>query len=105
MNNLLSKFLNKKRISHKIKRTDPYKNWITLLKVLLTAIFILIVFSLYLLLEIKKDQMFKIETDPANLPSVLDENLLDKITKKFKQREVISESIKLNEELYVDPSK
>jgi len=90
------KFNSKSTFSH--KRTSPHIYWSNLLYVFFTIILILILFSFYLLNQIKNHQMFQVTSVPQETPNIINENLLNKINESF-----IDNTVK-DTSLYNDPS-
>jgi|GEM_PF-4801219 len=86
-----------------IFKINPYKNWKFLLSIFFILIFILILFSLFLIYKIKKGQIFQVTIEQIDKKSLLDENLLKKTTeyqnRKIEKLNSINSSL-----IYKDPS-
>lgn len=104
MNNTILQFQNKQKVNHKIKRVNPHLSWIILLRFVFAIIIILMGGSLYLMYQIKNDQIFNKNYEPEIPTSVLDKNLLDKVNKIFSNRDANKDVIESNDLLYKDPS-
>lgn len=100
----LLKFKTNTKINHKVKRVNPHTSWLVLLRFVFTIIILLIAGSLFLMYQIRNEKIFTANTDSVVLPSVLNENLLEKVNNSFDKRLNTQEIIKSNDGLYKDPS-
>lgn len=100
MKNLLPKIKN----IFSFKKINPHQYWKNLLYVFFTMIIILIIFSLYLLFNIKNQQIFKISSISTTPPSLINEKLLNKVTESFNNKTLREKEIKENGKIYKDPS-
>ena len=83
---------------------NPHMHWNKLLIFFLLLIFILVLFSFYILYKIKNQQIFQIEPKSDESPTLINENLLEEVNKRFEQKEFKSNEIKNGLKLYKDPS-
>ncbi|HLP86421.1 MAG TPA: hypothetical protein VK153_00905 [Candidatus Paceibacterota bacterium] len=105
MNHLLLKTKNKLKIFAQFKRMNPHIYWDTLLRVFLVVIFILIIFSFYLLYQINKQQIFQVIPKSEGVPSLINEKLLNSVKESFNNKEVKQKEIREGLQSYQDPSK
>ena len=94
---LLNNFINFFKI-------NPHKHWAFLLGIFFTLSSILILFSLYLLYQIKNDQIFQVKVVSEEKKSLLDESLLKKNTDINKLKEDKILELNNNPFPYKDPS-
>jgi len=83
MYNLLIKI--KKILIHLFyfKRINPHKHWGNLVRAFSFLVVLLLLFSFYLLYQVKNKQIFQIEIEKKETPNLINEKLLDKINKLF----------------------
>jgi hypothetical protein len=99
--NRLKKFLS---IKVSFKRMNPHVYWRNLLYVFFILILILILFSFYLLYQIKNQQIFQITPQSKEQLSLMNEKLYDKIAESFKNKKIKEKEIENGLTLYKDPS-
>jgi hypothetical protein len=87
-----------------LKRMNPHIYWINLLYAFLFVVVGLILFSLYLLSEIKNQQIFQITPNSANKPTIMDDKLFDKMIETFNKKIVKQKEIENGFFEYKDPS-
>jgi hypothetical protein len=110
MNDLFKKIkiLSKNKIKSKYLEgqdfIDPHKHWKILLKVFLTISLLLIIFSIYILFEIKNDQMFTLKPGDRTSSQLIRQDLLDEVSKSFTEKEKKTNEIKAGNTVFVDPS-
>lgn len=106
MNKFLAKFKIKKQSkSLKVSNmVNPHHHWIVLLVTFLFVTSLLIVFSLYLLYQIKNEQIFKAKPVTNQEVSPIREKLLNSVTDYFDQKAEKEKGIKGNTNSYEDPS-
>lgn len=93
------------KISNKQSFMNPYVSWIMLVKIFLFLVVVLIVFSLYILYLIKNDDGFKITSDISNNPpSLIEEDLLNKVNESIKRKELNNKNIESGDIRFLDPS-
>ena len=104
MNDYLIKFKNQIKSIISFKKINSHKHWSNLLYVFFTITIILIIFSLYLLLAIKKEQEFLITPNYTGAPNLINEKLNKKVTEYFDQKLQKENEIKDGIKTYIDPS-
>ena len=98
------------KIKNKIKKFVPFKkisshlHWKNLLYMFFVIITILIIFSFYLLYEIKNQQIFQVTPPTTGLSSLINEKLLNKVTESFDNKLIKEKEIKNSLTSYKDPS-
>ncbi len=83
---------------------DPHKHWILLLWMFLVLVATLILFSLYLLFQIRNDQVFQVKATLDDKPAILKDDLLKKVTDSFEEKSKKEAELKTNPPSYEDPS-
>jgi len=97
-------------IKDKIKKTISFKNinphlhWRNLLYVFFVAVICLVMFSFYILYEIKNQQIFQVKNTPEEQKSLINEKFLDQISKSFNAKLVKQSEIENGTFQYKDPS-
>ncbi len=86
------------------KRMNPHIYWRNLLHAFFVIIVILILFSFYILYEIKNQQIFQITPKAQGLPSLMNEKLFDKVTESFDSKLIREKEIESGLTKYKDPS-
>ncbi len=104
MNNFSLKIKNKLKLISDFLKINPHRHWIFLLYVFFVLNIILIIFSLYLLYEIKNEQIFQIKIDKQIKQTLLKDDLLKKVTDLYDAKAKIEQEIKNKPFLYSDPS-
>ena len=89
---------------HASKVLNPHKHWKVLLCVFSGVVVSLIVFSLYLLYQIKNEKIFQVTQSSNETPTLLKEKLMESVTEIFKQKAIKENAFKLNPPSYSDPS-
>lgn len=100
----LTKFKEQSSMIHVSSKINPHKHWMVLIKVFFVIVFLLIVFSLYLLYQIKNEQIFQAKPVSGGQSSLLKENLLKSVTDSFNQKAKKEAELKGNIQPYSDPS-
>lgn len=104
MKESLSKIKNKIKNFVSFKKINPHIHWKNLLYVFSVIIIILIVFSFYLLYEIKNQQIFQITPPSTELSSLMNEKLLEKVNESFDIKLIKTKEIQNGLTSYKDPS-
>ena len=106
MNKFLAKFKIKKQPkSLKVSNmVNPHHHWMLLLGTFLFVTSLLIVFSLYLLYQIKNEQIFKVKPVTTQEVSAIKEKLLNAVTEFFDLKAAKEKGIRSNTATYEDPS-
>jgi len=86
------------------KNINPHKHWRNLLYVFFVAVIFLVVFSFYILYEIKNQQIFQVKNTPEEQKSLINEKLLDQISKSFNSKLSKQLEIESGPFQYKDPS-
>jgi hypothetical protein len=105
MNNLFKKVENRIKGLHKARLINPHVHWTMLVQLFLVMALILIIFGFYLLYKIRNEQIF--QTTPSfssNPPSLIKEELLEKVTNSFKKKEILNKEIEAGSISFSDPS-
>jgi len=100
----LTKLKSQSNIIHVSTKIDPHKHWIVLLRVFSIIVLILIVFSLYLLYQIKNEQIFQFKPISEGQSNLLNENLLKNVTDSFNQKAKKEAELKGKVQSFTDPS-
>jgi len=104
MNNFLEKIKNRVKGLHKARMINPYHHWSMLIQAFLILTLCLIIFGFYLLYKIRSDTVFQVTPSSSSTPSLVKEELLDKVTDIFKRKELKSLDIKSEKISFPDPS-
>jgi len=86
------------------KKINPHNHWNILQYIFLIIISMLIIFSLYLLINIKNQQALQLAPDFKNPPSLVNEKLLNKVMESFDIKAQKEKEIKSGTISYKDPS-
>jgi hypothetical protein len=104
MFNFLSK-INISPVPSKFKRgVNPHKHWRLLLQIFSIVFICLIIFSFYLLYEIKNEQIFQINKTVDIPVNIIKEKTFKNVTDFLQQRKETQNSIKNNLSPRIDPS-
>lgn len=104
MESILSKLNKIKRYFLEFFKVNPNKHWVFLLYTFFGMILILILFSFYLLYEIKNDQIFQVKLEIKEKKNLLKEDSLNRITNLFDQKNQRTLELNSGASLYKDPS-
>lgn len=104
MNNLFAKINNQIKIIKDFFNINPHKHWNFLLHVFLILVFVLILFSFYLLYEIKNEQIFQVTFGQKPNTVLLNEKLLKNTTELYNQKANKVLDVKKDMSVYSDPS-
>ena len=104
MNNFLIQINNKTKEIKNFFDINPHRHWDFLLKLFLFLILVLIVFSLYLLYQIKNEQIFQITLGVPENHTMLKEDLLKNTLDVYDQKAAKVTEIEKNFNSYNDPS-
>jgi len=104
MNNLLIQIKNKIGSINNFFKINPHKHWNFILSIFLILICCLVLFSFYLLYQIKNEQIFQVsKTEPINTV-LLKEPMLKNINEIYDKRASNVLDIKSKPSVYSDPS-
>lgn len=87
-----------------LNKINPHADWRKLIFIFFVVSVLLILFSLFLLYQIKNQQVFQEIGSSPEAPMLIDEKLLNKIEESFEQKSIIEKEIKNNLKSYKDPS-
>jgi len=104
MKNILIKINNQIKIISNFFKINPHKHWSLLLYIFLILAFLLILFSFYLLYEIKNEQIFQVTIGQKQNTILLNEKLLRNTTELYEQKASKVSNAKNSTSLYSDPS-
>lgn len=104
MKKLLSKIKDKLKNLIPFRKVNPHVYWNNLLYIFCITIILLILFSLYMLYDIKNQQTLQIAPATSTTPSLINEKLLDKVNASFDSNLAKEKAIQNNLNLYKDPS-
>jgi hypothetical protein len=108
MKNFLTKIkdsFKKKNIKAKTKSPiNPHRHWVLILRTFFIIVTLLIIFSLYLLYQIKSDRVFQATPVSKGNSSLIKESLLKSVTEYFDSKSQKEKALKANPPSYGDPS-
>lgn len=104
MNTFFKKTNNKIREIGNLFRINPHKHWNFLVYVFLILVTLLILFSFYLLFNIKNDQIFQVKITKQEDQTLLKEDLLKNITNIYDKKASRILEINNGPSVYSDPS-
>lgn len=104
MNNFFLKIKNTLKSLNGFTKINPHKHWVVLLSVFSVLVGLLILFSFYLLYQIKSDQIFKVKVEVEEKKSLLKEDLLKKTKDLYDKKAERESEIISNPSPYKDPS-
>lgn len=106
MNNTLEKIKNKliSKGIHKADTVNPHSNWKFILRIFFIIVSCLILFTFYILYQIKNEQIFQVTPKSITPPSPIKENLLKRITDSFDKKAEKITQLKTTPVVYPDPS-
>ena len=104
MNNFLSPINKLIKEVNNFFKINPHKHWNFFVNIFFIFVSALIVFSLYLLYEIKNEQIFQVKLEQQDSQTLLKDDALKNIIDLFNSKE--DKVIKINSSLplYSDPS-
>ena len=85
------------------KHMNPHRYWVLVLRTFFIVCVLLIIGNLYLLYQIKTEQIFQVKKSSSNT-AVVNADLLQNVTSSLSQKSQTQEIIKDNPPLYSDPS-
>ena len=104
MKEFLTKNKNKlKDFISSFKKSNPHTHWNNLLYMFLVITIVLIIFSFYLLYEIKNQQVFQIKTSSVQI-NLMNEKLLNSVNESFNNKLIKEKEIQDGLDTYKDPS-
>ncbi len=83
---------------------NPHKHWAFLLYFFSVIVVLLIIFSLYLLYEIKNEQIFQVKVNTEPKGTILKETALKRIIGNFDEKAIKEQKIIDSAPVYKDPS-
>ena len=86
------------------KNPNPHIYWRFLLHLYFIVFIVLVIFSFYLLHEIRNQQIFQTKTTEKELPSLINEKLLNKVSEYFNNKSLKQKETIENPNTYKDPS-
>lgn len=92
-----------KKVSNFFK-INPHRHWVFLLYVFFSMTALLILFSFYLLYQIKTDQVFQVKIEQDEKSNLIKEDLLNKTIKLDEEKTNLIKEIENNHDFYKDPS-
>lgn len=104
MEKLLSKIKDKLKSLIPFRKVNPHVYWNSLLYIFCITIILLILFSLYMLYDIKNQQTLQIVPATSTTPSLINEKLLEKVNASFDSNLAKERAIQNNLNSYKDPS-
>ena len=104
MNEIFSKIKYKIKSIISFKKINPHNHWRILLYIFFLMIIVLIIFSFYLLYEVKNQQFSQVTIKPTENSVLINEKLLKKINDSFTTKQVNEKEIKEGIKTYQDPS-
>lgn len=105
MNNFLLKLKIPNKNDSKYRTINPHKHWVYILYIFFVLLLCIIVFSLYLLFEIKNEQIFKDENHTKVEKSFIKEKTLKKVNESFDQKSQRTLNLNIEPIKIEDPSK
>ena len=99
----IKKYFSKQKSFSK-KHINPHKHWVIILSVFMVSVLLLIVFSLFLLYEIKNDKFFQGAKKETVNTNTINKTLFDRVTKDFDNKSQMTEGLKTNPPVLPDPS-
>jgi hypothetical protein len=104
MNTFVIKIKNKLRSLINFFKINPHKHWTFLLYIFFILVSFLILFSLYLLYEIKNEKIFQVQTIQTEKLNLLQEDLLNKTINAYDLKAEKQKTITEKPSPYKDPS-
>jgi hypothetical protein len=104
MKELLSKIIDKLKRLIPFRKVNPHVYWNSLLYIFCITIILLILFSLYMLYDIKNQQALQIAPTTSTTQSLINEKLLDKVNASFDSNQIKTKEIQNGLTSYKDPS-
>lgn len=89
---------------HASKVLNPHKHWRVMLWLFSLITVLLILFSLYLLYQIKNEQIFQVVPTSNEGTTILKENLIKNVTETFDKKAKRESEIRSGTSNYTDPS-
>jgi hypothetical protein len=83
MNNFLLKIKDKIKNLCSLRKIRPHEHWGILVHLSLFFVIVLVFFAFYLLWQIKNQQVFQIEIKTDKNTELINEKLLDEVSKSF----------------------
>lgn len=104
MNNYILKIKNVLIKIQNFFKINPHRHWFFLLYIFFILTSVLILFSFYLLYQIKNENVFQVKVEPDEKLNLLKEDLLKKVLSESERKEERTIEIKNNLIEYKDPS-
>lgn len=104
----MEKFLSKIKFELKsflpFRKLNPLIYWNNLLRIFSVVIILLIIFSFYILYQIKHQQIFQITPVPTEESNLIKEKLLNQVNEIFENKKTRAKEIQSELKVYKDPS-
>lgn len=94
----------KKKKAQESNALNPHKHWSVLLKIFFGVVSLLVFFSLFLLYQIKNDNIFQATPTIQDNNIMVKEDILKKVEDFFSEKSQKEKEIKENPPVYRDPS-
>ncbi|MBK5215419.1 MAG: hypothetical protein JJE53_01260 [Candidatus Pacebacteria bacterium] len=104
MKDYLSKIQNRIKNLISFKKINPHNHWNNLLYIFFATTIILIIFSLYLLYEIKNSVAPQLTPESNEKPSLVDEKIFNKVSESFGNKLLNQKEVEEGLKVYRDPS-
>lgn len=101
--NKIKKYFTKQK-SFRKKPINPHKHWAIILSVFFISVIALVIFSLFLLYEIKNDKFSQTVRSESVSKSAINQTLFDKVMADFNHKSQRLEELKTTPEVIKDPS-
>jgi|GEM_PF-1979347 len=103
MQESLLKFKNQFKNLTIFEKINPHKYWNILLYLFLIITILIVIFSVYLLYQIRNQQIFQVEYVKKEQANLINENKLKEITESFEFRAIKEKQLKEGLVLFKDP--
>jgi type II secretory pathway component PulC len=104
MKELFTKIKDKLKSLIPFRKLNPHTYWNSLLYIFCVIIILLILFSLYILYEIKNQQILQMTPVSSKSSVLIDEKLLNKVNESFENNLAKEKEVENNTNPYKDPS-
>ena len=104
MDKIFAKIKNIVNITAHFKKVNPHTHWSVLLGIFFVIIIFLIIFSFYLMFQVKNQQIFQITESKEEQPNMINEKLLEKVNESFGNKLIREKEIENGGGSYKDPS-
>ncbi len=104
MKDLLQKIKEKAKIFSKLKKMNSHGHWMILLSFAFVVTIGLIIFSFYLLFQIKTEQIFQADPKSKESGAIINEKMLKQVNQSFESKLIKENNIRKGAVEYKDPS-